>query len=324
MVPLVRAGWEPDEATRRAALETRRLEDDFIAPMFGGDDEDVHHEARAVRLWVARKIAAAVAGDGPLWPSEIPVEETKVSWQRFFDVAWSEWNAAGVMDRLHEILPARARSTKADAKLALQLLHQDHLRGEARAAAFADALARAPYGEGEIAAIVRMASLSRTKFGWALMKEKRYAEARRVADAVLAESPNDGQVLFFDARLAWLERGDPRAAMERIDAGLERALDDVGRARLMNLYGVALDELKDYPAALEWFQRALRVSELDCVDPDTGKPADPTMTHSILSNLAEIHWKLEQREEARAFAERASRRGSTTEIVKTILAATES
>ena len=84
------------------------------------------------------------------------------------------------------------------------------------------------------------------------------------------------------------------------------------------------DELGDFAQALEWFHKALAISDSTGLDHDTGqKTGDPTMTHAILSNIAEAHWKLGQRAEARNFADQAARRGSKTEIVKTILAETK-
>lgn len=324
LVPLVRTGWVPDAQTIRAGNAARAQEDDFISELFGGDDEP-HPEATALRLFTAKRIAQnAEQPAGPLWPAELPIEKARVSWQRFFTVAWPEWSKLGVLDRLHQVIPARASTSTSEATFALQMLYQDLLRGDARATTLASALEGLPLDPAALRDVRRLASLSRLQFGWALVKDKRFAQARAVADAAVAESPADGQVRFFDARLAWLEANDPRAALPRIERALELATDLAGRARLLNLYGAALDALGQYPAALEWYQRALRESEAGTLDHDSGQvEGDAAMTPAILSNLAETSSKMGDQARARSYAEEAARRGSKTEIVREILAQTE-
>ncbi len=331
LVPLVRAGWQPDAETLKAGEQSRAQEDDFMSNLFG-DDDHVDEAATATRLWLGRRIASRLGEEGPLWPAELALEKAKVGWQRFFAVAWPEWQKLGVLDRLHDIMPRKAQASNpssdgkdgADARFALQLLLQNLLRGEPRATAYAEALKAVPYQERARADVLRLAKLSRVQYGWSLVKAKKYAEARRVADAAVAEAPHDGQVLFFEARLTWLEHDDPRRAVPRIEHALTQADDVVGRARLLNLRGAVHDALREYDEALKWFHQALKVNDSGQLDHETGElQGDAAMTHAILSNIAEAHWNLKQRREARTFAQQASRRGSATDIVKTILAETE-
>lgn len=320
---LVRAGWAPDEAVRALAAEQVGQEDDFMAGMFGEDEDESASEA--VRIWVARQVADGLAGEGPLWPADAPIETKRVGWQRFFAVAWPLWTGRGALPRLFEVLPARAAAVAEatppgpDAKLAFQVLYQALLRGTPGASALGAALESVPWDEAARADVVRLARLGRLKLGWALVTAERYAEARQIADAALADAPEDGQVRFFDARLAWLQAKDPSAAIPRIEAGLSAADDGVGRARLQNLHGAALDALGQTEAALVHFEAALATNEATR-DSSSGRPQDAEMSASILSNIAESHWKLGRHDEARRFAETAARRGSTTDIVKLVLA----
>ena len=318
LIPLVRAGWTPDADTLQKGFQARQREDDEMSELF--DKLDLTEpEPTAVRHWIARRIAQAVDGNGPLWPTDVPLETANVGWQRFFDIAWPLWERAAVLDRLHTRLvqkalvgpPLPGQPVSADALFAIRVLFQDLLRNDPHGEALGRELETIPYGEQTLDQVRKLAVLSRVQFGWALMKEQRYAEARRVAEAVLAEAPTDGQAHFFRARIAWLEKNDPRAAIPLVDAGLEQAANDAGRGRLLNLRGAVHDALGEYAASILWFQKALLVAE------DT---RELKMTTDVLSNLAEAHWKLGDKPKARQFAETASRRGSTTAIVKTILA----
>lgn len=324
LLPLVRTGWVPDAQTMKSGNDARAREADFMSDLFTSDDEP-DAEASALRLYAAKCIAKnTTKPNTSLWPAELPIEKARVSWQRFFTIAWPEWSKLGVLDRLHQVMPTRASASADDATFALQVLYQDLLRGDARAATLASALEHVPLDAAALRDVRRLASLSRLQFGWALVKDKRFRQARAVADAAVAESPTDGQVRFFDARLAWLEANDPRAALPRIDRALELANDLVGRARLLNLYGAAFDALGQYPEALEWYQRALRESESGTLDHDSGQiEGDASMTHAILSNLAETSSKMGDQTQARSYAEEAARRGSKTEIVRAILAQSE-
>ncbi len=303
---LVRSGWTPDEEVRAKAVKARKFEVEGRYP-----DDD----SQTLRLWTAYRMA-----ESSEWPSDVPRESSRTGWQHFFDVAWPVWSAREVLPKLFDVLPARAAQSPDDAQFALDLLHQALIRGEPLVPEFARALEAVPYEDGKRDEVLRLAGLARLKFGWTLMKEGRLKEARKVADAALTDAPNDGQTLFYDARLAWLEQDDPEAAIVRTVQGLEKANEPVGRARLMNLHGAALDAQGKTREALAWFHQAFTTNESK-LNLSTGLAQDATMSHSILSNIAEAHWKLGEREEARRFAEEAAHRGSSTAIVQEILAA---
>jgi tetratricopeptide (TPR) repeat protein len=323
-LPLLRTGWTLDNESLESGHEKRLQDDDFMGELFGDDEPDAL--ATAVRFVLAKQVVERVRrGEG--WP-DAPLEKSRLGWQRFFTVAWPLWEREGVLEQLFTVLPGLAAASKpadeetlgADARFALQVLQQALMRGDARATAYAAALEVAALPAAARQDVARLARSSRLMFGWSLLKQRRLAEARKVADAALADAPEDGQVRFFDARLCWLEHDDPRAALPRIEAGLLAAADGVGRARLLNLEGAVWDAVGDFQKALAHFHKALAVSESRTLDHDTGeRTGDTSMTHAILSNIAEAHWKLGQRDEARSFADQAARRGSTTDIVKTIL-----
>jgi tetratricopeptide (TPR) repeat protein len=309
-VPLVRAGVAKLPAAVLAeAKRQARLEDDD--GLFGEDEPD--EACSAVRLFVARAIAdklKAKRATGPLWPAGLPIEKSSKSWERFLEIAWPHWERTCVLDVLHERLAASVAKTqgaaaKTERHFALHVLMHDLMTGDDRAGAFGRALEKAKYKPKELDHVRTLARLGRVQLGWKLFKDKRYAEARKVANAALAEAPTDGQVLFFDARLAWMEQNDPTQAMTRVTAALDKATDSIGRGRLYNLYGAALDAIGKVGESISWFEKALG--------------ADPTQAAMLLSNIAEAHWKLGDKSQAARFATQAARRGATTEIVGQIL-----
>jgi tetratricopeptide (TPR) repeat protein len=163
----------------------------------------------------------------------------------------------------------------------------------------ADALLAQPGGGRRKAQQV----LQRVGQGWALARRGELAAARKIAEEGLRELPHDGQVLFFDARLAWLEQDSPRAGMERVESHLRHANGRFGRARLMNLYGAALDALGDAAQALTWFERAA-----------LEYPDAPS-----LANIAEMHEKLGDEDRAKKWARRAVATGDSQEVTARIL-----
>ncbi len=310
LLPLVRSGCsELPAGIVEEAKEDRQSEDDEMGGLFG--DEKPEEAATALRHYVARTIAktlSAAPSAGPIWPAAVPAEPYRKSWHRFFEIAWPLWEKSGLLDTLHERLPARlsAEDGEADRQFALHLVLEDVMRGDPRADGIAAALKASPLPKKDLEKVTKLARLSRLSFGWTLLKARRLGEARQVADAALKDDAKDGQALFFDARLAWLEKDDPQEALHRIPAALEKAKDNAGRGRLYNLYGAALDAQAKYGESIVWFEKAMQ--------------ADPSETAMHLSNIAEAHWKLGQKNDAATFARKAAARGSSTEIVKTILA----
>ncbi|MCB1306086.1 MAG: tetratricopeptide repeat protein, partial [Leptospiraceae bacterium] len=97
----------------------------------------------------------------------------------------------------------------------------------------------------------------------------------------------DGQVLFLDARLRWrMESID--ACIAKLDSYIEQATDDTGKARLLNLYGCALDEQKRYQESLPYFERAYQLQPEESM---------------YRKNIAEIHEKMGNTDEAKAWSE---------------------
>lgn len=319
---LARAGWAPDADSLERARSEMSHEDDLFASHF---DDESEASAKAVRIWTSLHVRAALP-EGPLWPADRPLEARRIGWRRFFDLAWPLWEEAGVLPALLSALPhcAQVAAHQAppgpDARFAFECLQQSLLRGHPEAAALGEALASVPYPEDARAEVFRLARLGRVSLGWSLLKAGRYPEARRIADAALADGPEDGQVHFFAARLDWLQADDPQAALPGVERGLERAQDGVGRARLENLRGAALDALGQPEAALESFRVALAINE-SAVDVGTGQAQDRAMSASIQSNIAEALWKLGRSEAAREAARAAARRGAHTDVVQMILAA---
>lgn len=317
LVPMARAGVWLEETLAEAEREREMYSN--LGGIFD-DQGDQTPSLSALRIHTVSRLREILRGPddgGPVWPPELPPEKGRRGWQAFFELAWGPLEKEGLLEVLHQRLPSRAMAPSVkgksgknepptDATFALQLLLQDILRGDPRAEALGAALEAAPYEGSALADVRKLARLSRVQFGWTLLKARRFAEARRVADAALRDGPDDGQVMFFEARLAWLETDDPEQAKLRVPKALEKARDAEGRGRLYNLYGAALDAQGQYLESVSWFEKALT--------------ADPTQTGMFLSNIAEAYWKAKAPSEARNYAEKARRAGATTDIVKTILA----
>lgn len=143
-------------------------------------------------------------------------------------------------------------------------------------------------------------------YGWKLLKARELEGARAVANEMLEFREHDGQALFFDARLHWLETDDPAQGIERAKAHLagRGAKDRAGRGQLLNLVGCGYDALGEAVEALPYLQKA-------------------TQTHGAepmyFANVAECHYKLGNTDEARHFAQEALSRGAQSDLREEIL-----
>ncbi|HOX44759.1 MAG TPA: tetratricopeptide repeat protein [Myxococcota bacterium] len=277
----------------------------------------------AERLWTGRRLARRVlslreADDAraPLWDPAWAPEPHPASWTYLLASAWPHLEAAGAVPWLFARLAEHATAEPAYATDRLILLRLvEHLAVENDVQALlglSQGVLAAPEGafgddDERVRRRVRRLQLgARVVRGFALLKAGGLAEARAQCDAALALGPDDGQALFLDARLAWLEAGSPEAGLARAEANLERTeqRDEAGRGRLLNLGGCALDALQRWEEARTWFERAYEAH-----------PADPM----YLANLAEVHEKLGDLEEAVRFASKAKRKGVRSEVVLRIL-----
>ncbi|WP_061205757.1 IS66 family insertion sequence element accessory protein TnpA [Leptospira santarosai] len=146
----------------------------------------------------------------------------------------------------------------------------------------------------------------RVQKGWEHIQKKEYSLAEELVRSALAEYPEDAQALFLDARLCWLSSGSIEAGIQRAQENLTKAtkFDSPAIARLHNLIGCGFDELLKNEAAILAFEQA---AELE--------PKEPIYA----SNLAEMHWKMENKDTAAKYAHKAHSLGSKFEIVETIL-----
>ncbi|ULH27550.1 hypothetical protein [Leptospira weilii] len=249
-----------------------------------------------------------------LWPSELPHEPWNASWSYVLASAWKHLENANAKEWFETALAKRAlisdKAYNADRKLLSCVLIREGT------AENIDAVLRlAPYfldtpenvfTETEKDYAKRMLVWASVQRGFALAKEKEFTAAREMTDSVLALDPTEGQALFLEARLAWLENGSAEKGIEQAKLNLEKVdrKDSLGNGRLLNLVGCALDELKRWDEAVEWFDRAAKAH-----------PEDPM----YLSNLAEAHSKRGAKEQAIQVAELAKRSGGKAEILEEIL-----
>lgn len=286
------------------------------------DHEWSQHEACAAeRLWIGKKfadrvIALRAKGDStsPLWPPEISLEKHPASWNYSLASAWPHLETAGALDWFEATLASHAKQDEiyaADRQLLLCVLNH-HLvsNGLERAMQLGDSMlaAEQAFDARQRRNLARRLQDARVVKGFQLIRAGDLAGARRYADAALSIDPTDGQTLFLDARLVWLEVS-PEAGIERAKAHLEKLTGyntSAAEGRLANLVGCIFDSIGKVDEAVPWFERAAIAHQEEPI---------------YLANLAEAFDKLARPAEARRFAEQAKRMGSKSEIVAKILAA---
>ncbi|EMN71645.1 tetratricopeptide repeat protein [Leptospira interrogans serovar Bataviae str. UI 08561] len=161
------------------------------------------------------------------------------------------------------------------------------------------------FSEQEIHEIRHKKIVDRLTQGWEYLKKKEYSKVQELLNSIFAAYEKDGEALFLDARLLWLKSGSAEEGMKRAEKNLLLASngDRLGRGRLHNLIGCALDELGKWEEALLSFQKAEELSLQDSI---------------YVTNLAEIFWKLGNKTSAGRYAKKAKSMGNQSEIVETI------
>ncbi|EMJ94161.1 tetratricopeptide repeat protein [Leptospira alstonii] len=141
--------------------------------------------------------------------------------------------------------------------------------------------------------------------GWEHLKKKEYSKTEEFVRSALADYPEDAQALFLEARLYWLSSGSAETGMNRARENLLKAtrFDTAGIGKLYNMIGCALDELGRYEEAIQTFQQAAEIDHQESIYP---------------ANLAEMYWKIGDKQTAAKYARKAKSLGSRLEIVETI------
>lgn len=318
---LFRAGHRqvPDKLVPLAKVERQheryasvKLTPETVANGF--EDERGSDECRAERMFTGFALAERVArlrssGDvtEPVWPDGWEPEPFTTSWKYLLGATIPHLLQAGTLAWFTEVL-ARHASEKASYPHDFELLcafleYLEHADEPALLARASQAIQDS--ADGHAAAVERRRVIHRRlQQGWELVKAKDIPGARALATELLAAEPDDGQILFFDARIAWLEADSPAAGRRVAEAHLKRASGDaVGLAKLLNLIGCSLDAEGKAAEAVDYFHRALQAHD-----------GDPT----YLRNLAEVYEKLGKPEEAARFKRRAEGHGK--DIVSQLLA----
>ena len=283
------------------------------------------------RLWTGKRFADRVTslkakGDAlaPLWAPDWTPEPHPASWNYLLRSAWPHLEKAGAVDgfvqRLAAVKPGKEHAS--DRQIVMCVLNHYAFENDMeKLIALAEAVLRAPAGtfvgedeDGDEVSdedvkkrIRRQLTGARVVRGFKLGREGKFEEARAQADAALKEDPRDGQVLFLDARLTWLEDESPMAGIEQAMKNLGKvgSHDNAGQGRLLNLIGCAYDEMKRYDDAVIWFEKAAQAHR------------DPM----YLANLAEIHEKRGDLPTAVKYAQQAKRKGAKSDLVTRLLAA---
>lgn len=325
---LFRAGEAQMPAVVEAAARLEKRDEEYHSSEIGipALDRQDWNEApicQAQRVWTCPHIAEHILalrarGDGAtsLWPKGLAPEPHAASWGYLLAALMPHLEAAGAAAWLEEALLARAQAAEgfdADKALLQALLERKSKANLLEdAIRLADPMALAPgFSEKLRGRFAAHAVACRVVRGFQLVQERRLAEARQHADAARSRAPSDGQVCFLDARLCWLEKKDPLAAVQRVQEAIDRVSKGEwgARGRLLNLAGVALVELGKPEEAIPWFERASKEHQDDPI---------------YLANIAEAYEKMGQKEEAERFADQCRRRGGgKLAAVKRILKLTD-
>lgn len=162
------------------------------------------------------------------------------------------------------------------------------------------------FSEEDVHSVRHKKIVDRLVQGWEYLKKKEYSKVEELLSSIFSDYERDAEALFLDARLFWLKSGSPEEGMKRAEKNLLLATkgDLAGRSRLHNLIGCALDEMGKWKEAVEPFKKAEELSPKESIYP---------------ANLAEIHWKLENKTLAVRYAKKAKNMGDKSPIVETIL-----
>jgi tetratricopeptide (TPR) repeat protein len=250
--------------------------------------------------------------ESSLWPPELPLEPWPASWAYVLAPALPLLKLYGELDRFVARLVAHAiPGDRYAADRALLLAVADYYEDIGNHAAWrpiAEAVLQAADGF-DIATVQRIRDRNRKvrlQEGWDLVNTRDLTAARAIAEQAVADEPTNGQVLYFDARLCWLEHETPEAGIERAKTHLEMlGHDPLGCGRLLHLIGCAFDELGQVHEALPYFERAAQAH-----------PEEP----KYLANIAECHQMLGNTDLAVLWAGRALARGAKSSRCETIAA----
>lgn len=142
------------------------------------------------------------------------------------------------------------------------------------------------------------------KEAWAFTRKKQYDLAQERCDAIITICPSYGYVYFLKLRLLWHTEGFD-ACFENKDYYIEKAKHESGAlAHIYNNYGCLLDSELRYDEAQLYFEKAVQTCPKEGI---------------YLSNLAEIHYKLNNHNEAVRFANEAIEKQYTSSITNEII-----
>lgn len=276
-------------------------------------DEEPRVERMYTGWMLAERIHRLLKEDRPVesvWPPGLDAEPFPASWGFVLNAALPYLVERNELDGLVELLGKRleAKAEFLPDQRFLLGLHQFFTEaGKLEPMAkVGDMILKSPaYDERTKKGIVAKMAVSELARGWELLKAEKLAEAREVANRLLAMKREDGQIGFFDARLRWKETKRPQAAIDAAQAYLkDLAHDPAGRGRLNNLIGCALDELGRVAEALPYFEQAAK------------DHADEPM---YLCNIAEANEKLGKIPEALRYAREALRRKAKSAVCERIV-----
>lgn len=139
---------------------------------------------------------------------------------------------------------------------------------------------------------------------WDDARSQNYTSAVNRLNTLLSTAPDETQIYFLQAYLA-LKMNGVDSYLSHYESFIQNAASDNRiLARIYNLTGCALDEKHQYEQALAYFIKAYEI--------------DPKV-NIYLSNIAELYYKLDNPDKAKAYAKMAVEQGSDTDIVSKIL-----
>jgi len=245
-----------------------------------------------------------------LWPESLELEPYPSSWKFALQSALSQMDLDAELDDFIDALAARVKpgdESAADRELFKALFrifleNQEEKHYTRMAKAVTEDLSAIQ--DEEFKKLDDLRKTAEINIAWKANQDGDRKLSRELTDRLLQEGAESSHLYFLDARLAWLETDDPNKAVEIGSRYAKGMHGGSGRARLLNLIGCAQDELKNYDAALKFFQEAAN--------------QDPEQVF-YFDNIAEMYDKKNEPRKAYEWAREAKRRGSRAEIVKKIL-----
>ncbi|SHG29226.1 tetratricopeptide repeat protein [Flavobacterium defluvii] len=141
--------------------------------------------------------------------------------------------------------------------------------------------------------------------GWDLVFAKKYNEAQKKCNAILAIDPEFASAYFLETRILWYTQGFEACYSKREYYFSKTEHEPTVNSLIYNNYGCILDRELRYQESIVYFEKAIEIN-----------PKEPI----FVCNLGEMYYKLKEPAKALKEARRAKMMGYDSDILNEILA----